>query len=198
MTDLGARLLDLLAPIRAQGVAALLEAAAEAIARGAEVEPEPLVRGPDGAVLRAGPLDLPERADLAARREGRELRQRVEPAEPPAFEPVSLVLEGGFTTVVEPFPWHGAGMVLEARQSRPDWRPLRRWFLEWVQPRHGDVAPELLGAVHRLEGPARRPARGADWALTVDFGSAPVQAVPALIEALARSGALRLRIGGPG
>ncbi len=192
MTDLGARLGDLLAPVRAQGIESLLGAVADAIARGAEVEAEPLRRAPDGVVLRLGSLELPERDDLSVRREGRELRPRLEPRDPPGFEPVSLVLDGGFTTVVEPFPWHGAAMIVEARQARPDWRPLRRWFLEWVQPRRTDVAPELLGAVHRLEGPAEG-SRG--WVLGVDFGSAPLQALPPLVEAVARSGALRLRIG---
>ncbi|MEM6354572.1 MAG: hypothetical protein AAF844_02680 [Pseudomonadota bacterium] len=78
--------------------------------------------------------------------------------------------------------------------SEPDWRPLRRWFLEWFQSRFADEAPDLDGAVHSVQGPDRVPG---GWRLRIDLGSAPVDAVSALIEALEATGAHRVRIGEP-
>ena len=191
MTDLEARLRDLLEPLRAQGVSALLRALAGALERGGEVEAEPVRRDAEGRVAREGTLDLPERGDLAVTRAGRRLVQRVEAPLAASFEPVTLVSEGGFTAVISPFRWEAAELCVESRQARPDWRPLRLWFLEWFQPSFADVAPDLEGCVHRLSGPWRREGC---WVLELDLGSAPVAAVPPLLDAVARSGALRLRI----
>ncbi|MEO1274321.1 MAG: hypothetical protein AAFV96_02670 [Pseudomonadota bacterium] len=79
--------------------------------------------------------------------------------------------------------------------EEPDWRPLRRWFLEWFQSRFADEAPDLDGAVHSVQGPDRVPG---GWRLRIDLGSAPVDAVSGLIGALEASGAQRVRIGEPG
>lgn len=191
MTDLEARLAELLDPLRAQGVGALLQALAAALEAVADVETEPVRRDADGRVLREGPLALPERADLAVTQDGRRLLRRAESEPEPRFEPVTLVSEGGFTTVLSPFRWEAAELLVEARQSAPDWGPLRLWFLEWFQPSFADVAPDLDGCVHRLSGPWPR---GDGWRMELDLGSAPVAAVPALLEAVRRSGALRLHI----
>jgi hypothetical protein len=78
-----------------------------------------------------------------------------------------------------------------APMSEPDWGPLRHWFLEWFQSRLSEVAPDLLGAVHSLDGPWRR---GQGWAFTVDFGSAPLACLDNLIAALGEAGAARMRL----
>jgi hypothetical protein len=194
MSGIDRRLAELLAPVREEAVSALLRALAGAIEAGGEVEAEPMRRGPDGQVLRGGPLDLPARGDLLVTRDGRSLPQRVESPEPDTFPPLSLVADGGFTVVIAPFRWGEARMMLESRQAKPDWQPLRLWALEWIQSRHADVSPDLAGAIHALEGP--EPVRGG-FAFGVDFGSAPVEAIAALIPAAAATGAGRLRLGTP-
>lgn len=192
MAQLEGRLRDVVEPLRNHGVGALLQALAEAIERGGEVEAEPIRRDGEGRVLRAGPLSLPERGDLAETRQGRRLVRRVEGSDAESFEPMTLVADGGFTTVLAPFAWERAEMVIEARQAAPDWRPVRLWFLEGFQPRMTDVAPDLAGALHALEGP--RKVRGV-WRMEVDFGSAPAAAFAGRVAAVAETGALRLRIG---
>lgn len=185
------RIDSLLAPARDQGVSAILEAMAQALDAGAEVEPEPMHRDADGKVVRGGPLDLPWRGDLLVHRAGRSLPQQVESGPPPDFPPLSLVGDGGFTVVVAPFPWEAAEVIIESRQKKPNWQPIRLWFLEWMQSRYSDVSPDLFGAVHRIEGP--EPQRWG-WRFQVDFGSAPTAAVSALMVAAAETGASRLRI----
>jgi len=185
------RLAEMLRPIREASLGAMLGTLAEAIDTGAEVEPEPMRRDVDGKVVRSGALSLPERGDLLVRRGTRALPQRIESPEPQPFAPLSFVADGGFTVVVGPFRWFEAAMVIEARQAQPNWTPLRHWALEWLQSRHTDVWPELAGAIHRLDGPVA--GRGA-WRFTVDFGSAPIEAVTGLVGAVAETGASRLRL----
>ncbi|MGF1447582.1 MAG: hypothetical protein ACFBRM_15475 [Pikeienuella sp.] len=193
MAQLEARLRDFVEPLRNHAVGTLLQAIAEAIEQGAEVEPEPVLRDAEGRVVRSGPLSLPRRGDVAVTRAGRRLIRRVEGGGLDSFEPMTLVADGGFTTVLAPFPWEEATLIVETVQPKPDWGPFRLWFLEWFQPRMSDVAPDLDGVVHAVEGPW--PAGGA-YRIGVDFGSAPTAAVAGLIAAVGQSGALRLRIGG--
>lgn len=192
MAQLEGRLRDFLEPLRDHSVGALLQALAEAIAKGGELETEPIARDPEGAVRREGPLALPWRGDLAVTRGGRRLVPRIEHGTLESFEPITLVAEGGFTTVLAPFPWERAECIIEARQPKPDWTPVRLWYLEWFQPRVSDVGPELSGVLHRLDGP--RQAVG-HWTMEIDFGSAPADCVAALIAAVGQTGALRLRLG---
>jgi hypothetical protein len=110
----------------------------------------------------------------------------------PAGEPVALATEDGFVAEIGPFRWDAAELTVLSHQDQPDWAPLRRWFLEWFQSRRSEVAPELLGALHSLDGPRRN---GQGWHFTVDFGSAPVACLADLIAALAASGAARMRLG---
>lgn len=187
-----ARLNDLVEPIRDQAVGELLQALAADLESGADVIAEPVERGPGGRVLRDGLLNLPVRRDLRVTRAGRTIRRRIESPFPLQFEPLCMVGEGGFTTVISPFRWEAAELLVEIHQARPDWRPLRLWYLEWFQSRFGDLAPDLDGAVHALIGPRETPE---GIRLTVDFGSAPIAALTGLIAAVEASGATRLRIG---
>ena len=183
---------ELAAPARDAAVGALLRAMAQAIDLGGEVTPEPELRDPSGAVVRGGPLNLPRRADFSARVHGRKLSSRVDSPEAAAGDPVALATADGFLAEIAPFRWDAAELTVFPQQPQPDWAPLRRWFLEWFQSRHCEVAPELFGALHSLDGP-RRSGRG--WNFTVDFGSAPVACLADLISAVASTGAARMRLG---
>jgi len=191
MTDLDPALAALVEPSRERAVATLLEAMAKAIDAGAEVVPEPELRDGAGKIARSGPLSLPRRADLAVTRDGglRTLQIKSDPA--PAGQPMVLASDSGFIAEIAPFRWDAATLTVFMRGADPDWAPLRRWFLEWFQSRLSEVSPDLLGALHGLEGPQRRDRR---WIFTLDFGSAPPDCLTHLIAAVAESGAVRLRL----
>ncbi len=189
-------LTDALGALRDHHLSALLETMAGLIEAGADVEPEPWLRDAKGAPRRTAMLRLPARGDLRAVRGGVELPPPVFAAERPDALPVSfpttrLELPGGFTLTIRPFPWQCAELIVEAGPRPPDWGPLRRWALEWMQPRVADAAPELSGALHALGDPRQE---GDRFRLALDFGSAPLEAFAELCLALPRLGALRARL----
>lgn len=191
MTVADRRLDDVLAPIRDLHLADLLEAVGRALDSGAHVRPEPWKRGPDGRVLRDGFLHLPSRHDLEVSLDGTVRRPVVESRQRIGFEPIETPDSSGFAMEIRPFAWNAAELALDTRQRMPNWAPLRLWFLEFVQSSYGEEAPDLHGALHALGDPHRV---GGTISFRVDFGSAPLRAIPALIEAVARTGAVRGRL----
>lgn len=192
MNRLDSRLADLLGPVRDVTVGGLLEALARRLDSGAEVEAEPMLRDAEGKVQRDGALLLPRRGDLGLRLPDRKLIERIESPDRLSFAPVTLVEADGFVTTLAPFRWDAAAIVVETAQLRPNWAPIRRWFLEWFQSRYADVAPDLAGAVHSLAGPEKA---GMRWRFTADLGSAPIDCVSDLIGAFVATGASRIHIG---
>lgn len=189
-----ADLRDALEPAREQRAAELLTALAEAIDAGEDVEMEPLERDAAGRVARSGLLTLPRRRDLAAG-QGAALRaRRIAAAAPPDFPGLALQFPKGPPVQVAPFRWSDAELRCAGAGDPPDWGPLRLWFLEWALPRRIAESPDLLGAVHALEGPVDTP-RG--WRFRVDLGSAPMEAALRLGEALALCGLASASIAAP-
>lgn len=191
MTPPDPALSRLIAPLREQTIGAILEAMARALEADADVIPEPELRDADGRVARSGPLNLPRRGDLAVTSRGRTLIRRIESGPVSGANALVVRTSGGFEAEITAFRWEAADLTVFAGGERPDWGPLRRWFLEWFQTRYSEVAPDLYGAVHSLDGPRRVPG---GWGFTADFGSAPVACIVALIAAVADSGANRMRI----
>lgn len=181
----------LIEPLRDLAIGAILDQMARELEAGADVDPEPELRDAAGMVARSGPLSLPRRGDLAVTKDGRTLLRRIESGRPAPGRSLVAQHSGGFEAEMVPFRWDAAKLTVVAKQEQPNWGPLRRWFLEWFQSRYSEVAPDLYGAVHSLDGP-RAVAGG--WAFTVDFGSAPAACITDLIAALARSGAERMRL----
>ncbi len=177
---------------RDRSIAAILEAMARALDAGAEVEPEPERRDAAGRVLRSGPLRLPHRADLSLSEGGRMLFCRIESRPGTPGNAAVVNTADGFSAEIQPFRWEAAEVTVLSTQEQPHWTPLRRWFLEWFQTRHTELAPDLVGAVHSIDGPRRVPG---GWALTVDFGTAPAACVTELMHALEETGADSMRIG---
>ena len=134
MSDPGAALADLAGPPRDQAVGDLLEALAEALDSGAEVTPEPELRGPDGTVLREGALSLPRRSDLAVTRDGQRDLCKLDGGTAPPGPKVALAAAGGFIAEIGPFRWDAADLRVYAGTDQPDWAPLphlRRDLAAW-------------------------------------------------------------------
>ena len=185
-------LTDLLSPVRDLHVAALLETMASELQRGADVDAEPVERDAEGRIRRRGALDLPTRQDLRVRRDGRTLLRRV-PGQPGLrFAPIRSALTELAAVHIGPFDWSDVTVRAHRAAGQPNWTPLRRWFLEWFQARFGEESPDLLGVVHRLDGPQEEDG---GWRFTIDLGSASVAGFIDLLAALGQSGCAEFRIG---
>ena len=183
-----------LSPLRDLHAADLLERTARYIDRGGEVTPEPLARRPGGLLCRTPLLHLPYRRDLSVRAaDGGEASPRVNtPLDPTADPRPDQISTGGLLVSAAPFQWQAAELRLTGDHQEFVWAPLRLWALEWLQPRVADEAPDLLGVIHSLSDP--EPMRGG-VRMRVDFGSAPPDCVPEMIEALALVGAEAAALG---
>lgn len=181
----------LIEPLRDAAIGGILEVMARELEAGADVVPEPEQRDPAGRIKRGGPLNLPSRADLLVTRNGRSLLRKVESAPPESKKSLVVQIGRSFEADLRPFRWDAAVVTVFSTQAQPNWAPMRRWFLEWFQSRYSEVAPDLYGAVHRMEGP-HEVKNG--WSFTIDFGSAPAACLMDLIIAISETGAARMRV----
>lgn len=192
MTLPGERLRDLLDPVRDVYVAELLETLARELDRGGEVEAETPERDVDGRMTRRGPLRLPSRVDLSVARAGRTLPLRALGRVALRFEPMVCAIDDVTRLSIMPFCWCACEVRAFRGAGGPNWTPLRRWYLEWFQPRFGEESPDLHGVVHHLDGPREEPG---GWRFTVDLGSASVAGFAAMLEAFGQSGCAEIRVG---
>lgn len=192
MIGLGNDLYGVLEPIRDLAVGQLLREISFALERGADVRHEPMIRDDAGRIVRDGALHLPRRGDLELTENGRTLLQRIRTDKRLSFEPITVSRSDGFVAVVCPFRWDAATLLVENDEDTLSWTPIRRWFLEAFQSRYGELSPDLDGTAHVLIGP-RQVQRGSEF--EIDFGSAPIEAFPEMLDAFALSGARRVVIG---
>jgi len=192
VTGLGERLRDHLEPLRDVYVAELLQTLARELERGGDVEVEPLERTPDGALKRSGGMALPSRGDFRVTRNGRTLPLRAGGCGPILFDPITDAVDDLARIRVSPFLWCAAEVRVLRGSGGPNWAPVRRWMLESLLPRYGDESPDLLGVVHRLDGPTEDTG---GWRFRVDLGSASVGVFAAMLEAFAATGCAEIQVG---
>jgi len=158
-----------------------------------EVALEPALRDDDGSSVTEGTLALPVRVDMAVFRDGEiESLGNIEVDEMYDFEPVEFVWGDGMAVQLLPFTWDAMSLVVPKR-SDLDWTPLRTWFLKWFRDEEDDASdPELLGAVHRLGDPVEEEQ---STVLTIDLGSAPLEAFEEMLDAIEAIGIEDLLIG---
>lgn len=157
---------------------------------------EPILRDEDGEPAREGGLDLPMRGDLFILKDEPEGRN-IDSEALIGFDPVNVAGPNGLAVTFTPFVWDMLDVTLGGVViDDTDWTPLVDWFDRWFDEEEAHpVGPDgLSGVIHGLSEPADE-----DDAVvfTVDLGSAPVEALEELIEALALLGAASCRFGTP-
>jgi len=177
---------ELLDRIRGSYVERLQAAVREA----KDPNPEPAYRRRDGSLAREGPLALPARGDLFTEGE----MVSVDSKTLLSFEPLEFTWEGSLRVVLGPFPWDALPLFLEGSRPDSNWSPLLRWFEAWFDGEdvRSPGSDGLCGVVHFLSDPL--PAEGG-VRFSIDLGSAPVAAFEELLDAAARLGPARLKIG---
>ena len=108
----------------------------------------------------------------------------------PAPEPLRDRLESGLDLTQESFSWECLRLLLEAK--RFDIAMLGPWLRKWLDPdeERSARAEWLSGVVHDLSWDSVSDA----WVLTVDLGSAPLDALRELMNVIADAGAVAVTV----
>ena len=171
-------------------------AAALREARKMKLEPhvEPFLRDENERPRREGVLESPLRLDLVVQgRRGYE-SLTVDSTERMAFEPATIAWNDTFRVILAPFVWDCVFLETDASVDALK-APVGRWLERWTDPESAKKPGEhgLLGVVHFAADPV--PHEGGSR-LSVDLGSAPIEALLALLDALAEAGVTEARIVG--
>jgi hypothetical protein len=151
---------------------------------------EPALRTADGTLATEGPLKLPYRADLINKDTGKSI----------TVDSASRARMANFAETAEdvqislqPFLWDYVTFVVKISGS-PDWLRIREWFFRWFDPDDTNALNDegFYGVVHYLSEP--HPSEGGAT-ITVDFGSAPVEAFDDCIDTLVALRPERIEIG---
>jgi hypothetical protein len=184
----------LLEEVRRYYVDRLMKAVADRAAEAdVEVVHEAALRRVDGEIATAGELDLPARTDVVILRDGQATDSLLIDTEKMlSFEPLDFDWPDSELRVeLYPFQWNLMQVRVYGLPATPDWSPLREWFLSWFKD-EDPAAGEPLEAVHFLSDPEQQSGFAE---LTIDLGTAPLEAFEQLVDVVAALGAARAEIG---
>jgi hypothetical protein len=179
-------LIELFAAIRASYVRELAEAIAAS-----DAHVEPAFRNADGELAVDGPLALPYRADFIPKnRDGTSVM--VDSKSSLDFEPVTVEY-GPCRVRIAPFVWDWMQVTVHGMTEEATSLAAKAWFLRWFDTNDTNEADEqgLYGVVHYLGEPK---AVDGCIVMTIDFGSAPAEALDELLETLAAQGATEMKL----
>jgi hypothetical protein len=179
-------LLSLAAAVRERYLEALLESLATFMDENDPAMPEAMFELQRDDAL---PFRL-YRADMATVLDGTPKALDTTPATQIRFDPFGIDLGGGVTVAVSPFLW--SELAVQTNVVLPA-EPVEQWALRWLdlegafsEDEHG-----LKGVIHAV---TRDDGTDGGTLLTVDFGSAPVDALAELMEIALASGASHVSV----
>lgn len=185
---------QLLDQIRAYYVNRFMDAINEhSSVEGVTVAHEPAFCNAKGEVVTEGKLALPVRGDLFVIRDGNVSESiRIDTEGMLAFEPIMFDWPDSKLHVdLQPFQWNWIELRIFGLKADADWTPIRDWFIGWFQE-NDPADDELLGGVHFLSDPEHRH----DYSqISIDLGTAPVEAFEELLDAVGQMEATRLQVG---
>lgn len=175
--------------VRANYLRQFAAAVAEQCSVAGRVLTEVAIRDKSGAPVGEGTLQLPMRLDIVPLSGGRPgPAVSVGSESKIVFAPAKFRWGEQLRVTLMPFWWDSAHVSV----SVTDWEPLQHWFIHWFSPDDdGDGQP--LGVVHFLSDPEPD---SVGHSLTLDLGTAPVQAFEELLDAIGACGATAVVVGG--
>lgn len=130
------------------------------------------------------------RADMASNDDGTPQITDVNPSTHLSFEPFGIEFMQDVTASVRPFVWNDLG--IRSNTTLPA-EPVEEWAMRWL-----DMEDQLSKDEHGLQGVihaiVREDADDGSTLLTIDLGSAPVDALQELIELALSAGVTHLSI----
>jgi hypothetical protein len=185
---------QLLNQIRDYYVSRFIDAFHEHSADGdATIAHEPAFCNADGDIITEGQFALPARGDLLIIRDGVVSDSiRIDTDGMLSFEPIAFEWpESKVHVDLRPFQWNWMQLRIYGLRPDVDWTPIHDWFIRWFQE-NDPAADELLGGVHFLSDPERIDELSQ---LSIDLGTAPVEAFEELLDAIGQLGTDRVQIG---
>jgi hypothetical protein len=182
-------LLALAAAVRESYLRAFFESLDAFLTRQADAATEVLFESPSDDAL---PFRV-QRADMVADLDGTPQIEQVTPTAHLGFEPFGVELAEHLTVAMQPFVWNE--VALRANITLPV-EPVENWALHWLDL-EGQMSPDehgLLGVIHAV---LREDDMDGSTLLTVDFGSAPVDALGQLLDLAFAAGATHVAIHSP-
>lgn len=154
---------------------------------------ESAFRNSDGDIVTEGELGLPTRGDLFIIRDGAVVDSlQIDTEGMLSFDPITFSWpENRLSVDLGPFQWNWMQLRVFGLPPKANWEPLRDWFLRWFQD-DDPAADQLLGGVHFMSDPS-----SADGCaeVSIDLGSAPVESLEELLDAVGGMDAKRVQIG---
>jgi len=130
------------------------------------------------------------RVDLAANVSGEATLHEVNPSTHLSFAPFKLDAGQSLIAAVHPIVWNDVGIKTNVRLPNDS---VEDWALRWldIDDHHAQDEKGLQGVIHSI---SRDDTDEEGTALTVDFGSAPAEALKELIELLGTLGVSHMTI----
>ena len=152
---------------------------------------EPVMLDSSGNPATDGPYDLPTRLDVVSVKDEKSQEViRVDTESMISFGAISLTWENDLEVTLEPFQWNW--LQLRAQGSSLDSEPIIRWFQEWFKVSKESGSSELIEVVHFLSDPV---IENDSLNCEIDLGSAPIDAIFGLLDAVVECGADNVYIG---
>ncbi|WP_293370956.1 hypothetical protein [Nevskia sp.] len=146
----------------------------------------------------SGVLKLPLRQDIAAVNGGLVTKSlHIETDRMLSFEPLQFSWDHDLKVSLSAFQWNELELRLHGLPKRPSWSPLQDWFHgAFGDPQQVGDGNGFLGVAHFIDDPVIETGLLSNSAtIYVDLGSAPVEALEALLDAAAKVGARKLDVG---
>ena len=145
----------------------------------------------DGSLNVEGNFSLPARADVFVFADGSvEEAIQVDTERMISFAPVSFEWEKGLHVTLAPFQWNWC--ELSVTGSSLDVTHLVSWFESWFKKEIESASGEPISAVHFMSDPE---VSERTISTEIDLGTAPVEAIEALLDACKSAGATSVTLG---
>lgn len=130
------------------------------------------------------------RADILSNVNGHTEIKEVNPDSYLNFEPFTVTTAAGLQILFHPIAWYGTEFKCNTDSFTSG---LENWTLRWLDPHdeHELDAHGLQGVIHSVTAPT---ANDNNWEFTVDFGSAPIEAMEELFVMLATAGVTKVEV----
>ena len=153
---------------------------------------EPAYRNSDGTLATEGIWDLPCRADVIRMSKDTTETVQVDSQTRLEFEPVHLSL-GYCAMELHPFVWDWLSVEVQGLPQEQAAKALTDWFMDWFDGEDENQPDEtgLLQVPHFISDPQ---VLAEAMKVTIDLGSAPVEALEDLLFALSDAGAAQVRL----